>query len=74
MSTTSLNRFGSLNSAVKNPNKAAIESIALGVAAIRSVTDNQLNHRHIDMDALASDLARIDREIREWTEAMGVRA
>ncbi len=74
MDTTSLNRFGSLNSAVKNPNKDTLESIALGVAKIRSITDNQLTHRHIDMDTLTSDLARIDREIREWTEAMEVRA
>ncbi len=68
MSTTSLNRFGSLNSAAKNPNKDSLESIALGVARIRSITDNQLTHQTIAMDELAEDLARIDKEIWDWVD------
>lgn len=68
MSTTSLNRFGSLNSAAKNPNAGVIESIALGVARIRSITDNQLTHQTIPMDELADDLRRIEKEIWDWVD------
>jgi len=66
MSTTTLNRFGSLNSAAKNPLADSIESIALGVAKIRSITDNQLSHRYVDMEDLGNDLDRIDNEIGDW--------
>ena len=68
MNTTSLNRFGSLNSAAKNPNADIIESIALGVTRIRSITDNQLNRQTIPMDELADDLHRIDKEIWDWVD------
>ena len=66
MTTTSLNRFGSLNSAAKNPLAGSIESIAIGVAKLRSITDNQLTHRYVDMEALSNDLDRIDNEIGDW--------
>ncbi len=66
MSTTTLNRFGSLNSAAKNPLAGSIESIAIGVAKLRSVTDNQLTHRYVDMEDLGNDLDRIDNEIGDW--------
>ncbi len=62
----SLNRFGSLNSAAKNPLKGSIESIAIGVAKLRSITDNQLSHRYVDMENLGNDLDRIDNEIGDW--------
>lgn len=63
---TTLNRFGSLNSAAKNPLAGSIESIAIGVAKLRSITDNQLSHRYVDMEALSNDLDRIDNEIGDW--------
>ena len=63
---TTLNRFGSLNSAAKNPLAGSIESIAIGVAKLRSITDNQLTHRYVDMEALSNDLDRIDNEIGDW--------
>ncbi len=66
MSTTTLNRFGSLNSAAKNPLAGSIESIAIGVAKLRSITDNQLTHRYVDMEDLGNDLDRIDNEIGDW--------
>ena len=66
MSTTTLNRFGSLNSAAKNPLAGSIESIAIGVAKLRSITDNQLSHRYVDMEDLGNDLDRIDNEIGDW--------
>ena len=66
MTTTSLNRFGSLNSPCKNPLAGSIESIAIGVAKLRSITDNQLTHRYVDMEALSNDLDRIDNEIGDW--------
>ena len=66
MTTTTLNRFGSLNSAAKNPLAGSIESIAIGVAKLRSITDNQLTHRYVDMEALSNDLDRIDNEIGDW--------
>ena len=66
MTTTTLNRFGSLNSAAKNPLAGSIESIAIGVAKLRSITDNQLTHRYVDMEDLANDLDRIDNEIGDW--------
>ena len=64
--TTTLNRFGSLNSAAKNPLAGSIESIAIGVAKLRSITDNQLTHRYVDMEDLGNDLDRIDNEIGDW--------
>ncbi len=63
---TTLNRFGSLNSAAKNPLAGSIESIAIGVAKLRSITDNQLSHRYVDMEDLGNDLDRIDKEIDSW--------
>ncbi len=66
MSTTTLNRFGSLNSAAKNPLAGSIESIAIGVAKLRSITDNQLTHRYVDMEDLGNDLDRIDNEVGDW--------
>ena len=66
MTTTTLNRFGSLNSAAKNPLAGSIESIAIGVAKLRSITDNQLSHRYVDMENLGNDLDRIDNEIGDW--------
>ncbi len=66
MTTTSLNRFGSLNSAAKNPLAGSIESIAIGVAKLRSITDNQLTHRYVDIEDLGNDLDRIDNEIGDW--------
>ena len=66
MTTMSLNRFGSLNSAAKNSLAGSIESIAIGVAKLRSITDNQLSHRYVDIEALGNDLDRIDNEIGDW--------
>ena len=66
MNTTTLNRFGSLNSAAKNPLAGSIESIAIGVAKLLSITDNQLSYRYCDMEALINALDRIDNEIGDW--------
>ena len=63
---TTLNRFGSLNSPAKNPLAGSIEPIAIGVAKLRSITDNQLSHRYVDMEVLGNDLDRIDNEIGDW--------
>ena len=73
MKTTSLNRFGALNSAAKNPLADSVESIALGVAKIRSVTDNQLMRQSISMVDLDQDLVDINYLIRGWLDEMGVR-
>ena len=73
MKTTSLKRFGALNSAAKNPLADSIESIALGVAKIRSVTDNQLMRQSISMVDLDQDLVDINYLIRGWLDEMGVR-
>ena len=66
MNTTTLNRFGALNSAAKNPLKNDIESIAIGVAKIRSLTDNLLMRGHIT--ELSDVLRSIDNEIWIWVD------
>lgn len=55
-----LDGLSAFKSAAKNPSADSLESIALGAARIRSITDNQLIPRRTDMD---TDLGRIDREI-----------
>ena len=60
MSKTTTIDLDAFKSAAKNPLADITLSVAVTAAKIRRLTDNQLTHRHIDMDDLARDLSAID--------------
>ena len=58
--TADATQLDAFKSAAKNPLADVTLSVAVTAAKIRRHTDNQLTHRHIDMDDLALHLAAID--------------